>query len=661
MSRPPHDEPTDAALEHAVRALRPGEQSGSSVLVVGATTALRADRVRTILDRLALDGAHAGVAPPLFVRVHAEVAARARDGRTLHDEVSSAVEEALDAEGVPGSLPEGPEEPGTPALAALGGWLFRARNAGRKGLVLVIDEADAWIDGRGLAPSGDARRSALAWLDELLDECARCSVSVLVSTRASDAAGSPAIPGPVVGRFAWALHLGGAPVATRDPRALVPRLEGRSFTLRALERALAGWLELAPNDRDTVVHFASPITSPPAVPEAEAATREALATHTADAPTRADRPHETLVLRDSDPDDIRAEDHNEDRISGMLPVQGAKKGAPEAGAPAVTSEPVTDKMGDAWREGVRAALGLRELLGAWRALPQPLRGVARLEKAYTEVVSKLPLAIEALAAGERATGIEATRARTEAERVVRAFDETFAEQYGAEWQRWLAGAKHPKLLSDLPGMLAHATVDRDALGSAFVVVTGLRFDAWPSLKAALASKLPSLTVLEQGAHWSARPATPATQRELIARGLSALANPLPARDEPATPRTLAEAAHPRREHLGRVELQRVDAYAVALTRGDKKRPSLRELLQTGERYAVEGIAEVCKALPENAMVMLAGDAGLAPGRGAPEGGGVTGYGFGADAPACVVVPYALLHWAGSAPSVGSGRRTRRKP
>jgi hypothetical protein len=568
---------SDPALAPLVDALAPRAEQGGAVLAVGGALATRRAWGTRVLAQLA-----EAPTPPLLVRVPPRTAERHR-GPSLAEELAAAAEAALVGAGAPGGLYD---DAGGGALAALGGWLFRARSVRRAGLVLLLEEIDDWLDGRG---GGGPDAATLALLEQLLAECSRRALSLLVTVRAADAAGLAALPAALANRFDRCERLGGAPTVTRDPSGLVAALAGRSFSLGALKHALAGWLEVPGSDDDTVVVFTSPLAPPvlPAAPPEGAALEWA----------RTPRPP-------SDP-----------------PVANA---GPRAGAPsAALSTPGPQTL--------RAAVEVREALRVLEALPRA-PGTLQLERAYAAGASRLPLALAAFGEGAQALGLGATRLRGRAEAALQRFEVLFAEHYPRAWEAWQAGAHRPTLLCDLPARLATRASERGARGTALVVLTGLRLDAWRRLRGRVLPRVPGLVLLEQGLHWAARPTTPATQRELLARGLSALGAAAPW-EETGLPRTLAEALRPRREHLGHTEVLRLDAYAVALQ--DSFRP-LAEALAPVEEALPATLAALCGGLTTRTVLALAGDVGLHAAR--------DRYVFGADSPFAALVPYALLAW-----------------
>ncbi|MBL8603163.1 MAG: hypothetical protein JNK72_14665 [Myxococcales bacterium] len=232
---------------------------GRAVLVSGGTAAARGALVSATLDAL-------GVSPrgPLCLRLGPP-----QPGARIAVALPDAVEAALERLRAPGMLYE---DRGCEALAGLASWLFRARTVGRDGLVLVIDDLDRWLDGRG------RRDDPGGWFLPLLAACSQRAVSIVASARAGAASGAPAVAQHLAVLFDETLSLGGPPTVTRDPATLVAALAGRTFSLPALHDALEGWLDLPPapegSTRDDVLMvFSSPL-APPMLAAAEAAPTE---------------------------------------------------------------------------------------------------------------------------------------------------------------------------------------------------------------------------------------------------------------------------------------------------------------------------------------------------------------------------------------------------
>jgi hypothetical protein len=133
-----------------------------------------------------------------------------------------------------------------------------------RGLVLVLDDIDAWTDARG-GGGGGGGRDTLA-LEALLGEVPRRALSVLATARAGTAAGGPALAASLVARFGTARVLGAVPTVQRDPGLFTAELAGRSWSLAGIQRALPGWLSLPADGaaEDTLVVFTTPL-GPPAL------------------------------------------------------------------------------------------------------------------------------------------------------------------------------------------------------------------------------------------------------------------------------------------------------------------------------------------------------------------------------------------------------------
>jgi len=566
-----------SALATATSTLTLSDERGGAMLVCGGSSSER----RARMDALVAAMTEGDGARPVIVRVNSRVGDIA-----LGDAIAVAAEAELTRIRAPGGLYD---DPGGGVLASLGGWLYRARAVRRHGVLIAVDDVDAWMDARG-ANAGEPL--AVGALRRMLEECGRRPVAVLISVRGSDASGEPALPAELVAGFARIERLGGLPSVTRDPMSLVVQLAGRSFTVGALKQALAGWLDLPTPSDDAVVVFSSPL-GPPAVGYEPEETEFAFA--------RAD-----------------------------APAEGA--------APAVPS-PV---LGEGWGDAVRAALDVRDALRPLQGLEAP-HGARQWERMFWEAGSKLPTAMTALERGERALGLEATRIGRRGRDALDRFDVAFREYYANAYDAWLGGTSRPTMLCDLPQRITRLATERQARGTAFVLVTGLRVDAWHRIRQRVLPRVAGLTLIEEGVHWAARPATTQVQRELLARGVASLGTSLPPRDEPPAPRTMEEALKPRREHLGHHEVLRLDAYAL-----DAAQPGEGDLAANWdriERALAPALLALCGALAGRTALAIAGDAGTREVRGRegqtatmPRGA------MGGDSAFEVLVPYALLTW-----------------
>lgn len=569
----------DARSDAGFESLALSDERGGAVLVCGGSASARRLRVDQVVA-----GVNGVSSPgPLVARL-----SPCEGERTLVDAIDAAVEAELTRLRAPGGLAD---DPSGGALASLGGWLFRARAVERRGVLLVVDDVDAWLDARGTA--SDARR-ALATLKGALDECRRRPLAVLASVRAADAGGEPALPGGVVAAFGRVERLGGAQTVTRDPMALVTQLAGRGFTLGTLKHALAGWLEVPAYDDDTVVVFSSPL-----------------------APT-------ALGLEPAAP-------------------EVALELGPREVSPGNPREPAATTLGDGWSDAVGAAVEVREALRALSGL-ETRHGAHQWERMFCDGASRLANELAVLERGEKALGLPGTRVSRRGREAMDRFDSAFPEYYAHAYDAWLAGTVRPTMLCDLPARLTRLATERGARGTAFVVLTGLRIDAWKRLRQRVLPRVAGLVLVEEGVHWAARPATPRTQRELLARGLAALGASLPPRDEPAAPRTAEEALTPRREHLGRHEVLRIDAYAFDAAQPWVPGARLDAGWEVIERALAPVLLALCGSFAGRTALVLAGDAGLreqrATAREAPTPRGVGG----GDSAFEVLVPYALFMW-----------------
>jgi len=584
----PIDEPNEAA--EWARQLAPGDERGTSLLIAGGTATQRGARVRAVLVALESSASRA----PLVVHVRAGSVSAESTAPRLADEIASTAEAALGAVAAPGPLYD---DPGGGPLAPLGGWLFRARSAGRRGIVLVLEESDGWFDARGGANVPDGTDV----LDAAQRECERRPFSLIVTLRASDASGQPALGAERVSRFALRQSLGGASTVTRDPMTLVTSLAGRSFSMFALRNALQGWLDVPGTGDETIITFTSPFAPAAVGPLPDDAVE-------AQWPARAETPDAGGVT--PAPDDVPTP------------------------AVAPTSDPVAT-----WTAGIRAAITIGRSLAALKE-PRTARSHRQYERILRDGAAQLPLAVDALARAEHSLAMPPTRLRTRGEQAYAAFRDSFADFFVDASVAWQAGSARPMMLCDIPTRLAQLATERRARGTALVLLSGLRLDAWQRTRRKLIARLPGLSLIEEGVLWAVRPTTPAMQRELLARGLEALSRELPARNESPPAKTLADAMRPRREHIGPVEVLRLDAYAL---QAQRSADSLDATLAPVDQALPEALWQLCGTFAGRTILATAGDAGFreVPHRRIDEG---PRYEFGGDSPLEAVVPYALWLW-----------------
>ncbi len=568
----------DASATH----LGPREERGGTLLICGGSSTQR----RARLDACVHEVTSSAAPRPLIVRVSTRESAT-----SLADAIAASAEAELARLGAPGGLYDDPA--GGP-LASLGGWLFRARAVRRHGVLVVLDDIDAWIDARGASEA-----NPLTTVQRILVECARRPLSFAATARAADASGEPAIAPDLARAFERIERLGGAPTVTRDPMDLVGRFAGRSFTVGALRTALEGWLEIpAPSD-DTVVVFTSPL-GPPAIgyePDAEV----------------------TFARTVTD-----ANEH------------GATTASPRESMP-----PAAPPLGEGWADAVRAAVTVRDSLRAMRGI-DARRGARQWERLFVDSAARLGDALGSLERGEQALGLEGTRLASRGRETLQRFEQHFRDYYANAYDAWLAGTSRPTMLCDLPGKITRTASERQARGTAFVIVTGLRVDAWQRIRDRVLPRVPGLAVIEEGIHWAGRPATTRTQRELLVRGLTALGAELPARDEPAAARTFDESIRPRREHLGHHEVLRIDAYALEASIAGKG--GLSGSWDRIEKALAPALLSLCGSFASRTVFAIAGDAGMRENGSVRDEGSEPRGLMGGDSAFEVLVPYALLSW-----------------
>lgn len=557
-------------LAASIARLRPSVERGHALLVVGASAQARAAWIEQA-RALDLPGG------PLVVAV------RARAEVDLTEVLTAAVEERLEQLRAPGALYD---ESSCAALPALGGWLFRARAAGRAGVLVVIEELDQALDLRGDRAHAE---EALAALGELLEERERRPLSLLCTVRAADASGAPAIPAAVAALFDERAALGAATAIARDPASLVASLAGRSFNRASLARAVLAWTDV--RDDESVIVFSSPL-APTMIPSALTA-EEPEVRWPSDAPPN---PRSAAGLRATSDEAPATRPERLDRIER---IERATRDARH-------DEPARSKVTERWLPTLRAALALRSALDTLGD-PTVRRSTRQLEQAFARSVSKIPLALEELRAGAPTVGAHAANLERRASDALVAFERAFREAYASAFVAWAAGASRPTMLPDLYERLHAMAAARAARTAALVLCTGLRADEWPALSTAIRARAEGLTVLEDGLHWAARPVTVAAQRALLARGAAALGAPLPERDEPVAPRSLEEASTPRREVTARGEYHRISAYHHRLSAPEAGSLSVR--LEQARARVAPAVASFVAALPAGSLVLLAADVG----------------------------------------------------
>jgi hypothetical protein len=414
--RPDHD---PAAL---VDTLLPAHGKGASALVAGATARRR---VALLSEARAALRARS----PRWLVVH--LPARTRGAR-FDDALAAAVDDALHAAGAPEALHDE-----TSPAALVGSWLYRARATGDEGLVIVLDELDAWLDGR-------ASVSAAASVVALLAQCHRVPLSLLASVRASSAAGAPALPAEVLAAFEHTVSVGPiVATVTRDPTGLTAVLAGRSFHRAGVLSAVESWLALPPPSPDhdvddLAIVFTSPLASPVL-------------------PLPAD-----LVL-----------DWGEPRPVGSVPP------------PAPSKSPVGPAEVTLWAEGLRAAITLGESVR--RVYAAPVTSVAEAEHCFRDVVARLPLAADAAARVGEATGASTAQLQAAARDALARFDRALAPLCAA-----VADGAPARRIDDLGDALTEHAARIGARSTAFVWLPGLRADLWRRFVERVIPRVPGL-------------------------------------------------------------------------------------------------------------------------------------------------------------------------
>ncbi|MDP3278062.1 MAG: hypothetical protein Q8Q09_22945 [Deltaproteobacteria bacterium] len=549
-----NDPDSDSWLETHGASLRPERDHGHALLLFGGDADVRKKALISLADSVS----QATDAPLVLV-------VRPRDEGVLADEITQCAESALQALRAPGGLYD---EGGCAALPGLGGWLFRARAVGRSGILVVLENLDRWLDVRG---DRDRARQAIEAMGALLEERERRPVSIVCSVRAADASGAPALPAALVTLFDARVAMGPARAVVRDPGSLVSLLAGRSFTRASLQRAVAAWAEVP--DDETILVFSSP-----------------------HAPTHVVG---SALALPSTPEIA------EISWSVASPAPAARPSDRALTSPSAPTESPLHESSERWRSALHMAHELRELLTALD--PSPKRSTRQLERAFEQVISKLPLLIERFEHASHDVGPSAQNLCRRAKRTLAQFEREFAEAYGSAFGAWAAGAARPTMLADLAQKLHTDAAEHGARATCTVLLTGLRLDHWRSLRDALLLQNHNAKLLSEGTHWAAKPVTVGMQRTLLTRGVSALAAGPQPHDEPPAPRSLAQATALRRETLGHVEIQRSSAALWSLTHTPHE--SLATRMSAATDALVRALGAHLASLPSPAWVLFAADVG----------------------------------------------------
>lgn len=379
---------------------------------------------------------------PLVVRVTPRSA-----HERLSDELPGAVEDALTRAQAPGGLYDdrGPE-----ALRSLGGWLFRARSVGRRGLVLVVDDLDLWTDVRG------TQQREAPWLFVLLEETRRRSVSLLGSARAASAAGTPALSQDLLSRMDAVHSLGGTITVTRDPTTIVPALAGRSFSHAGLHRAFERWLDLpqAPEAarEDALIVFSSPLAPP---------------------------------------------------VFEHPPIE-ATLGPEVEWEPLPTPSTVANETPSArvgrWGRGLQSAIAVRE---SSRSLARcPMEDFVDVERCFLDCAARLPLALETLDRTGDTLGLSTPALARHGAHALDRFESRFASFLRDERHRTYAPGEGPTRAADLPPRLLRLAEHAGARSTAVIVMTGMRYDLFTRWKERVLPLVGALTLVREGIHWA---------------------------------------------------------------------------------------------------------------------------------------------------------------
>ncbi len=530
--------------------LRPTLDRGAGVLLVGASSQERSRWVDQLLTEWKDDPQS-----PLILRISAQ------SQEHFVEALTTAAEQSLERLRAPGALYD---ESSCKALPALGGWLFRARAVGRVGILCVLEEIDTWLDRRGWPIES---HEALSALGALLEERTARPISIFCTVRASDASGSPAIPAAVAALFDTRITLSPASSVVRDPSTIVSVLAGRSFTRLSLAQTVTQWANVA--DDEAMIVFSSPLTP-------------------------------TLVAT---PDSIAPSTEEPSLAWTSSNYSAHSSRSADETAPIVDSA-----VALRWGQTLRSAIEVRSALEALET-GQTRRSTLQLEKLFVRSVAKLPLALEVLKEGGAQLDPQSPQGTTLLRRgaqALREFELGFSQAYSSAYGAWAAGATRPTMLHDVVASLHKTAAERAVRATAVVILSGLRWDFWPKVSAAVLQNCAGLSVVHQGIHWAAKPVSTVMQKSLLVRGDAALGAIPSEQPEPPTPRSLDEAAVFRREHVGRAEIHRNILYSLAFSEAEGGLVSV--MAQTQER-AVRALSTFIAGLPRDSLLLVAADVG----------------------------------------------------
>ena len=176
-----------------------------------------------------------------------------------------------------------------------------------------------------------------------------------------------------------------------------------------------------------------------------------------------------------------------------------------------------------------------------RARNAPVTTPSGAVRAFVDSASKIPLGLEAVSSATSPSGVEMRNLTVAAHAAMAQFDLRFEPVLRSVE----AGDADATRCEDLPAKLAPLAARIDAKSTAIVVLPGLRVDLWERFKNRVLAKVTGLaTAGEEGVAWS-----------------------LEAHSDELAESSLEDAASPRREHRGTLEITRISAYAAGLREG----------------------------------------------------------------------------------------------
>ncbi len=224
--------------------------------------------------------------------------------------------------------------------------------------------------------------------------------------------------------------------------------------------------------------------------------------------------------------------------------------------------------------GLRAAIELGTAVR--RARNAPITDPASAERCFIEAASKIPRGLAAVTSAATSAGVEMRNLTVASHAAMARFDVRFESVLRALEE----GRATATMTRDLPSKLAPLAARVDAKSTAVVALPGLRVDLWEGFKSRVLSKLTGLAPAgDEGVAWS------------FEEGAGG--------DVPAS---LDEAAKPRREHRGSVEVMCVGLWAAGLREGVTD-----EAIEAVEAALVPSLRALCGGFAGRTAVLFAGE------------------------------------------------------